>query len=182
LERVRAGDNQIRKRPISGTGTLGGLSSMPKRRSNPPTPPGNEGLVPTHYFLVAAVECVQRRGQVEPQRRIGLLHLDGRRQGLTGARLVAGGQLFSRHFIEHPRVPRRFKVRLPQHPLRIVDAPALPRLRRLVDQLTYAPEEWLEPAQLLDGTRVLYETVRMLDKRLVEASSTYSLRTAASVK
>ena len=47
---------------------------------------------------------------------------------------------------------------------------------------SHAPEEWIEPAQLRDGTRVLYETVRMLDKRLVEASSTYSLRTAASVK
>ncbi|MBK1979350.1 allantoate amidohydrolase, partial [Achromobacter xylosoxidans] len=28
------------------------------------------------------------------------------------------------------------------------------------------PEEWIEPAQLLDGTRVLYQTVLELDRRL----------------
>ncbi|MBO1110531.1 Zn-dependent hydrolase [Bordetella petrii] len=31
---------------------------------------------------------------------------------------------------------------------------------------SHCPEEWIEPAQLLDGTRVLYETVRELDRRL----------------
>lgn len=31
---------------------------------------------------------------------------------------------------------------------------------------SHAPEEWIEPSQLLDGTRVLYETVRVLDARL----------------
>ncbi|TDS78693.1 Zn-dependent hydrolase [Comamonas sp. JUb58] len=33
---------------------------------------------------------------------------------------------------------------------------------------SHAPEEWIEPDQLLDGTRVLYETVHILDKRLVK--------------
>lgn len=31
---------------------------------------------------------------------------------------------------------------------------------------SHAPEEWIEPAQLLDGTRVLYQTVRVLDQAL----------------
>ncbi|MGZ9894929.1 hydantoinase/carbamoylase family amidase [Bordetella bronchiseptica] len=31
---------------------------------------------------------------------------------------------------------------------------------------SHCPEEWLEPSQLLDGTRVLYETVLELDRRL----------------
>jgi N-carbamoyl-L-amino-acid hydrolase len=31
---------------------------------------------------------------------------------------------------------------------------------------SHAPEEWIEPAQLLDGTRVLWQTVRVLDQRL----------------
>jgi len=31
---------------------------------------------------------------------------------------------------------------------------------------SHCPEEWIEPAQLLDGARVLYETVRELDRRL----------------
>lgn len=31
---------------------------------------------------------------------------------------------------------------------------------------SHAPEEWIEPAQLLDGTRVLYQTVRVLDEQL----------------
>jgi len=31
---------------------------------------------------------------------------------------------------------------------------------------SHCPEEWIEPAQLLDGTRVLYETVRELDRTL----------------
>jgi N-carbamoyl-L-amino-acid hydrolase len=31
---------------------------------------------------------------------------------------------------------------------------------------SHAPEEWTEPGQLLDGTRVLYETVRVLDRQL----------------
>ncbi|MBF5002759.1 Zn-dependent hydrolase [Diaphorobacter caeni] len=31
---------------------------------------------------------------------------------------------------------------------------------------SHCPEEWIEPAQLLDGTRVLYETVRVLDVQL----------------
>ncbi|WP_373805066.1 hydantoinase/carbamoylase family amidase, partial [Delftia acidovorans] len=33
---------------------------------------------------------------------------------------------------------------------------------------SHAPEEWIEPAQLLDGTRVLYETVRVLDRQLAQ--------------
>ncbi|MGN3706523.1 Zn-dependent hydrolase [Achromobacter xylosoxidans] len=31
---------------------------------------------------------------------------------------------------------------------------------------SHCPEEWIEPAQLLDGTRVLYQTVLELDRRL----------------
>ena len=31
---------------------------------------------------------------------------------------------------------------------------------------SHCPEEWIEPEQLLDGTRVLYETVMMLDRGL----------------
>ncbi|MFQ1061923.1 Zn-dependent hydrolase [Bordetella trematum] len=31
---------------------------------------------------------------------------------------------------------------------------------------SHCPEEWIEPAQLLDGTRVLYETLLQLDARL----------------
>ncbi|WP_050464664.1 Zn-dependent hydrolase [Herbaspirillum autotrophicum] len=33
---------------------------------------------------------------------------------------------------------------------------------------SHCPEEWIEPAQLLDGTRVLYQTVLELDRRLQE--------------
>jgi len=32
---------------------------------------------------------------------------------------------------------------------------------------SHAPEEWIEPSQLLNGTRVLYETVCVLDQGLV---------------
>ncbi len=32
---------------------------------------------------------------------------------------------------------------------------------------SHCPEEWIEPEQLLDGTRVLYETVIALDRKLV---------------
>ncbi|SAI40152.1 allantoate amidohydrolase [Bordetella ansorpii] len=35
---------------------------------------------------------------------------------------------------------------------------------------SHCPEEWIDPAQLLDGTRVLYETVLELDARLARAS------------
>ncbi|WP_268606105.1 M20/M25/M40 family metallo-hydrolase, partial [Escherichia coli] len=31
---------------------------------------------------------------------------------------------------------------------------------------SHCPEEWIEPAQLLDGTRVLYQLVLELDRRL----------------
>ena len=31
---------------------------------------------------------------------------------------------------------------------------------------SHTPQEWIEPSQLLDGTRVLYETIRVLDERL----------------
>lgn len=31
---------------------------------------------------------------------------------------------------------------------------------------SHCPEEWIEPQQLLDGTRVLYQTVKVLDQRL----------------
>src|SRR5690606_33667295 len=31
---------------------------------------------------------------------------------------------------------------------------------------SHCPEEWIDPSQLLDGTRVLYETVRELDRAL----------------
>jgi len=31
---------------------------------------------------------------------------------------------------------------------------------------SHTPQEWIEPSQLLDGTRVLYETIRVLDARL----------------
>jgi len=35
-----------------------------------------------------------------------------------------------------------------------------------LDGRSHCPEEWIEPAQLLDGARVLYETVRELDDAL----------------
>ena len=31
---------------------------------------------------------------------------------------------------------------------------------------SHAPEEWINPGQLLDGTRILYETVHILDSSL----------------
>ncbi|KVQ15065.1 hypothetical protein WJ98_24505 [Burkholderia ubonensis] len=31
---------------------------------------------------------------------------------------------------------------------------------------SHCPEEWIEPQQLLDGTRVLYQTLVMLDRAL----------------
>jgi len=34
---------------------------------------------------------------------------------------------------------------------------------------SHCPEEWLEPSQLLDGTRVLYRTLVELDARLAGA-------------
>ena len=34
---------------------------------------------------------------------------------------------------------------------------------------SHCPEEWIEPSQLLDGTRVLYETVRVLDAQLAKS-------------
>lgn len=33
---------------------------------------------------------------------------------------------------------------------------------------SHCPEEWIEPSQLLDGTRVLYETIRELDEVLLK--------------
>ncbi|MEG0557890.1 MAG: Zn-dependent hydrolase, partial [Comamonas sp.] len=36
---------------------------------------------------------------------------------------------------------------------------------------SHCPEEWIEPNQLLDGTRVLFETVRVLDERLSSATA-----------
>jgi len=47
----------------------------------------------------------------------------------------------------------------PTGPIGMVFIPCL-------DGRSHAPEEWIEPSQLLDGTRVLYETVRVLDARL----------------
>ena len=35
-----------------------------------------------------------------------------------------------------------------------------------LDGRSHAPEEWIEPAQLLDGTRVLYQTIIGLDRQL----------------
>ncbi|MDR3399475.1 MAG: Zn-dependent hydrolase [Pandoraea sp.] len=36
---------------------------------------------------------------------------------------------------------------------------------------SHCPEEWIEPSQLLDGTRVLYETIRELDDVLTHSAS-----------
>lgn len=34
---------------------------------------------------------------------------------------------------------------------------------------SHAPEEWISPEQLLDGTRVLFETIQTLDRRLIHS-------------
>jgi N-carbamoyl-L-amino-acid hydrolase len=36
---------------------------------------------------------------------------------------------------------------------------------------SHCPEEWLEPQQLLDGTRVLYQTLLDLDQQLAAEPS-----------
>lgn len=40
-----------------------------------------------------------------------------------------------------------------------------------LDGRSHCPEEWIEPAQLLDGTRVLYQTVLELDRQLQGAGA-----------
>jgi len=35
---------------------------------------------------------------------------------------------------------------------------------------SHCPEEWIEPPQLVDGTRVLYQTIRELDAVLAQVT------------
>ena len=99
------------------------------------------------HLLVGALEPAQRRGEVEPQRRVSGIFLDCLLEHLVCARRVAGKKHPPRDLILHQRMPRSLRLRLPHKPLRILRTPARKGLRRRLEKLAYAPIAIFSPVQ-----------------------------------